>query len=403
MFIIKKTWIKKDGKEGVRYYVRWKDEYGQRYDEPAGSSKKAAEALKTRLEQERASGTLKPLRERKPKEKPPTFAEFCEMFKADKARNLKPSTQADYNSVITNHLIPFLGKDSIDTIGPARVQALLRHLDKKGMSPALQGKVLRYARSILRHAMALEYVQGDPCRAIRAPKVDKKAIHPLNQKEVVKLLDAADGFMRPLLAVACYSGLRQGEILALRWQDIDFDNNLIHVTRSLMAGHGFTTPKTASSVRTVPMIGTLKAILEDYRPRKAAPSTLVFPNKNGGPLDASNLLQRRLAVVKEGESKYNPKKKKAEKPKKIGRFEAILDKAGLRQIRFHDLRHTYASLCVAAGVDIKTLQACMGHSSIAVTANIYSHLYTDSYDRAGIALDNFVNGGPKVVPLVAEK
>ena len=355
--------------------------------------------LKTRLEKEIAAGTWKPPRKRKPPEKPLTFAEFCDLFLADKeGEGRKPSTLDDYKSVINKHLVPFLGKDSLSDIGPARVTQLMRHLNKQGVSPALRGKILRYARAILRHGMPLEYVQADPCRAVRAPEVEKKAIHPLTPEEVEKLLGAADSYLRPLFAVACYAGLRQGEILALRWQDIDFDNNLIHVTRSLMQGREFTTPKTASSIRRVPLIGTLKAILKDYRPPKVAPSSLIFPNRDGGPLDKSNLLQRKLAVVKEGEDKYNPKKPAKDKPKKVSRFEAILNKAGLPQIRFHDLRHTYASLSILAGVDLKTLQACMGHSSIAVTANIYSHLYTDSYDRAGIALENLVGGGRKGGP-----
>jgi hypothetical protein len=136
------------------------------------------------------------------------------------------------------------------------------------------------------------------------------------------------------------------------------------------------------------MIDTLRDILLAWRPCEAGPDDLVFPNQKGGPLDRSDFLHRKLMVKKEG----------SDKPEAIERFESVLTRAGLRRIRFHDLRHTFASLSIEAGVDAKTLQGIMGHSSIIVTMDVYGHLYTSSFERASLALDNHVSGGLRVVP-----
>ena len=387
MYIRKRTWKKNDGKQSTRYYVVWQDEYGKRYEEPAGSTKKSAELLVVRLEREKSAGTLKPPADRTPPNNP-IFKDFCDLFLKDRQSEIKASTLADYKCVINRHLIPFFGKQRLSSIGPARVLALVRHLDKEGVSPSTSGKVLRVLRVIMRHALVSELIDRDPCLAIRAPKVDRQPVDFLTVDEAAEMLEAADGFMKPLLAVAAYAGLRQGEILALRWSDLDFKKKAISVTRSYRPGMGFTSPKTATSVRTVPMVNTLKEILVDWRPHIAGPDDLVFPNEDGGPLDRANLIHRKLMAKKES----------GEKPKEVERFESILTRAGIRRIRFHDLRHTFASLSIEAGVDVKTLQGIMGHSSITVTMDVYGHLYTSSLERAGIVLDNHISGGLKVIP-----
>lgn len=385
MFIRKRTWTKKDGKESTRYYVIWEDEDGKRQQgSPGWTSWKAADNRRKEMEKEKAAGTLG-------KDRPvnPTFAEFCKTFLKDREREIKASTLKDYKSVIGNHLEPFLGKDRLPDIGPGRVRALLRHLQTEEVSAATTGKALRVLRVVMRHALTLELIGRDPTRAVRPPKVDRQPVEHLSVEEVEKMLEAADGFMYPLLAVAAYTGLRQGEILALRWSDIDFGHNFIKVTRSYRPGAGFTSPKTPTSYRVVPLVEVLRDILIDWQPREAHPDDLVFPNRDGGPLDRANLIHRKLVVVKEGD----------EEPEEVERFEAILDRAGLRHIRFHDLRHTYASIAIEAGVDPKSLQAIMGHSSISVTYDIYGHLYTSSMDRAGMVFNKHLTKDRKVIRL----
>lgn len=355
---------------GVRWSVVYVDEHNQRHEVTAGTTKKSAEILKTELEKQRAAGTLG-----KPKKDDPTFSEFCERFLKVKKGEVKATTFIDYQQIIKNHLNPFFGNTHLSHVTPSKIQGYLAHMDEKKVSPATTGKSYRYLKVILRQALAMEIINRDPTIAIRPPRVERKEMDFLSEKEVTKLLETAEGDMYTLLSVACFTGLRQGEILALKWQDIDFDMGIIRVIRSYNPRHGFTDLKTSSSRRAVPMIprliSTLKSLYEQRG--EPVPKSLIFFNRDDKPIDRSNLVSR-----------Y---------------FEQTLENAGLRRIRFHDLRHTYASLCIASGVDPKALQHAMGHSSIQVTMDVYAHLYPGSQDKAMARLEAKFSSGKKVVHL----
>ena len=175
--------------------------------------------------------------------------------------------------------------------------------------------------------------------------------------------------MHALLSVACFAGLRQGEILALRWQDIDFEMGIIRVVRSYNPYYGMMDLKTPSSIRTVPMIPRLISTLKELRKESGtpAPEELLFKSPEGNPINRDTLVSKD--------------------------FEETLKRAGVKRVRFHDLRHTYASLCISAGMDPKALQHAMGHSSIATTMNIYAHLFPGSYDGAISRLDSKFSSG----------
>lgn len=354
------------------YYIGFKDQYGRWREKAAGTRRKDAEAFLRRVLEEVASGTYGR------QEEDPTLSEFFSSFLQAKASTLKGSTMEDYRLTFGKHVLPRLGKRRLSELSPAVVQKLLLDLEKEGLSAATQGKVLRYLKTVLRHAVRLELIDRDPCRAVSAPRVEKKEQRFLAPEELDSLLEAADGYLKPLLAVACYAGLRQGEILALTWRDIDFQASLIRVRRTYHYAHGFSAPKTPASRRDVPMIPTLRAMLEEHynASGKPGPDDLVFPNSASKPMDRRNLVRRG--------------------------FSKALERSGIGDIRFHDLRHTFASLCIAGGVDPKTLQAMMGHSSIRVTMDTYGHLYRDALDRASRSLEAVVSGGPKVVLLSRE-
>ncbi len=374
MFINKRVYIRKsDGKKIIKWRVIWVDEYGVQRERIA-STRAEADALKTRLLLEKAAGTLG-----KPKRQDPSFEEFSAIFLAAKKNEIKPSTYADYETVIRRHLVPFFGKERMSNIGPARIQDLLNHLEREGVSTATQGKILRYTRVIFRKAVALEAIDRDPTGVIRGPKGKEKEIQPLTPEEVNKLLESTSGDLHAMVATSCFSGLRQGELIGLQWQDIDFDKRKITISRSFHPTHGFSTPKSKASVRAIPIIEPLADILIEVFERHGRPSqdTLVFPSKAGTPLNNRNLVQKQ--------------------------FEPALLKAGIRRIRWHDLRHTFASLMIEGGCDPKTLQVIMGHSSITVTMNTYVNLYSTSYERAARGLEAVVSGGPKVVPIKPKK
>lgn len=173
--------------------------------------------------------------------------------------------------------------------------------------------------------------------------------------------------------MAVLAGLRQGEIFALRWEDVNLSARRISVVRSYHRVSKETDLKTASSRRAVPIPERLAGILEDRYRRLGfpPPEALVFPSRSGGYKDRVNFIRRE--------------------------FVPALERAGLPRIRFHDLRHTYASLAIEGVADLKGLQAVMGHSSLAVTAGTYAHLYKTALERVSKGVENALSGGPKVV------
>jgi len=353
----------------VTYAVRFRDPAGRWVERTAGPRRRDAEAMLSRVLQEVASGAYGRQRE------DPRFSEFAERFLATKAGQVKASTLEDYAQVIRNHLVPVLGKLHLSQITPARVQDLLIALQGKGTSPATTGKVYRVLKVILRHAIALDLIDRDPTVGIRPPRVERQEMDYLQPEELTALLAATEGDLHDIIAVAALAGLRQGEILGLKWGDVDFEARMIKVLRSYYQGHGFSDLKTSSSRRAVPMPETLATVLEErWRSQgRPGPEVLVFPSSTGRPLDRSNLITRE--------------------------FEPALERAGLRKVRFHDLRHTYASLMIAAGMDPKALQAAMGHSSIVVTMDTYGHLFPGAHERAFRRLEAMLSPSSKVIPL----
>ncbi|MBN2028108.1 MAG: site-specific integrase [Actinobacteria bacterium] len=341
---------RKDGT--ARYVVRFNDPYGNRTEKIAGSTKKAAESLKISIERELAAGTYG---QKAPED--PIFMEFCEDFLKAKKSQVKPSTHEDYKQVVENHIKPFFKKKRISAITPILVQNFLSYLEEKNISPGTRRKIYRYLKVIIHHAQTLEIIARDPTMSIRSPRVEKKEMACLTPDEVSRLLEAADDYLMPLLAVACFAGLRQGEILGLKWGDVDFTHGNIRVVRTYDQDFGFSEPKSKSSRRAVPIPQFLVCILKRLHEKEEAQESdeLVFPNSVGKPRDRRNLITRG--------------------------FENALTDAGIRRIRFHDLRHTYASLCIAAGMDPKALQRAMGHASISMTMDTYAHLFPGSYER----------------------
>lgn len=336
----------------VVYRVQFKDQHGKRHEITAGPLKKHAEALLSTVLEQVNAGTYGVDFERL------TFPELCEQFLVNKKSSVKSLTWEDYERNIRNHLVPLFGDILITEIRPSDVQKMIPYLEGKGLSSASAGKALRYLKAILRYAYSLDLINSDPTKPIRAPRIVRQEVDFLSPKETRDLLKAADEDMRAILATACYAGLRQGEILALRWKDVDFDEHRIRVVRTYHYSHGFSEPKTKSSRRAVPIPSTLVSILENYCALRGEhdPDSLVFVNQSGKPIDRRNLVRRN--------------------------FNKTLKAAALRHIRFHDLRHTYASLAIASGMDPKALQQAMGHSSIRITLDIYGHLYPGSYDNA---------------------
>jgi integrase len=271
----------------------------------------------------------------------------------------KPTTIQDYGIMLRLHLAPFFAGRSLDRIDAQLVADYLVAKQRDGLSPKTVANQLTFLHGVFRHAMKKGWAHANPVAAVDRPKeADVDAdIRFLEHEEVEALLRALpqDEWLsvdQPLLLMAVTCGLRQGELMALRWRDVDWTAGVVRVRRSYTRKH-FGTPKSRRSSRAVPMINRLAGELDQLfkRSRFTAEDDLVFGHPQlGTVLDASALRKR---------------------------FKKAVKAAGVRDVRFHDLRHTFGTQTAAAGVPLRTLQEWMGHRDYKTTL-----IYADYAPRA---------------------
>ena len=289
--------------------------------------------------------------------------------------NCSIRTLESYQSTAEHHLIPVLGHIQLKQLTPQAIQAYYGQACEK-----LSSKSVLYHHRILKHALKYAVRQGylgrNPCDLVDPPKPQKKAMRTLTPAEVAILLEtASDSRFYPVIYTAVGTGLRQAELLALRWRDINFDSESISVSRALYKRRSvcqFTEPKTAHSRRRVSIPSKLTDYLKEYRAERESLSLhlgglphlddLVFASIEGKPLDPGVLSHA---------------------------FAKIARRAGLQGVRFHDLRHTFASLMLLRGAKPKVISEALGHASVAFTMDVYSHIMEGMASEA-IALLNEV-------------
>jgi integrase len=265
----------------------------------------------------------------------------------------KPSTIHGYESYLHIHLVDFFGEKPVDQINKADVERFIEDRLRRGQSVKSVRNYLGFLHSIFEFALRRGWVASNPCKLVdkpQAPDLDPD-IHYLDQGELDALIGATPethiGFVdRVMYMTAAMTGLRQGELLALRWMDVDWAAQRIRVRQNFVLGQ-FGSPKSKRSTRSVPLADTLGGELDRLHQRTAydADSDLVFCHPHTGrPMERSRLLKR---------------------------YKAALLRARVREVRFHDLRHTFGTRMAAAGVPMRTLQEWMGHRDFKTTL-IYS-------------------------------
>ena len=292
-----------------------------------------------------------------------TLGEYLECWLSDVVRlSVRPRTLVSYTGVVTNHLIPALGQQDLVDLSPGDVQTFLNAKSATGLSPRTVAYLRNVLRQALGHAERTELVGRNVARLVVPPRIPRREIQPLSPDEARTFLGAIAGQrFEALYLVALGCGLRQGEILGLRWSDVDLDGATITVRQALQRVAGvfmLVEPKSSSSRRLVQLPGIVVEALVRHRERQhrepapkvvVAPefADLLFTTTTGAPLDGINVTRR---------------------------FQRILKGAGLPRQRFHDLRHACASLLLSQGVPARVVMETLGHSQISLTLNTYSHV-----------------------------
>jgi integrase len=264
------------------------------------------------------------------------------------AMGRKPSTLRSYRNLFDRHIVPSIGAGPVGPLSPDDVERFAGHLVQVGQAPKTIRNVLGLLNGICELAVKRGWAATNPCRYVDRPAVpESQDIRYLEPDEVEAVLRATgdDDYgrvHRAIFLAAAMSGLRMGELLALRWLDVDWRAQRIRVRRNYVRGN-FGTPKSRRGSRSVPLADRLGGELDRlYRETVyQADDDLVFANPHTGtPLDGGALLRA---------------------------FQRALKRAGVRKVRFHDLRHTFGTRMAAAGVPMRTLQEWMGHRDLRTT------------------------------------
>ena len=368
------------------------------------------------------------------------FGDLAEKWIAAKIPDLKPSTRNDYRSTLDRHLIPEFGHYKIDQISPAILEDYIGKLRKTGLKPKSIVEILRVLSQSFRYAVRRQHIRYNPLSDVQKPRIEKAEMHYLRVEEIHAFLAAvprdwktseelqrdfnrrvadlseelrsvvvgyyvrnktvkgvaselgiAAGTAKSrlhtareilkffpsrsdfhgdyvLFLTAILTGMREGELLGLQWNDVDWTAKKIRVRRALWRGKLdgkwqclLQAPKSKAAIRDIDVGDEL---LQELRKHKlVSPKShldLVFCSSDGKPLEVRTLMR--------------------------WHFHPALERAGLRRIRFHDLRHTYASLLIAQGENPKYIQRQLGHASIKTTFDTYGHLMEEANPKAALRL-----------------
>jgi integrase len=301
-----------------------------------------------------------------------TIGDYLTRWLDDSVRgSVKPVTYQSYERLMRVHVKPTIGRVKLKSLTPPHVRRLYREKLDAGLS----ARTVQYVHVILQRALKAAVNDGliprNPCGAVDPPQVRRAEMKPLDRGQVRAFLKVArENRQEALYIVAVHCGLRQGELLGLKWADIDLEAGTLQVRRTLSNGE-LTAPKTAKSRRSVNLTPTAVEALRRHSARQAKEMIradtlyqdqgLVFASLVGTPLSRHNLTRS---------------------------FKALLQRTGLpSSVRFHDLRHTCATLLLSKGFNGKFVQELLGHSTIAITLDTYSHVMPGMADHTAAMED----------------
>ena len=295
--------------------------------------------------------------------------------------SVKPYTEDAYRTACETHIKPAIGKIKLDKISPVQIQQFYNRLIKEdGLSPKTVKNIHGVLHRALDQAVKNDALRTNPTNACELPKAHQNEIVPLSQKEAQKFLDAIQGEKYEFIYfVTLFTGLRQGEVLGLTWDCVDFDNNMLTINKQLQKSKkvGGTYQLVSTKNDKGRLITTAPSVMDALMSQKERQEqmkllagakwenmdNLVFTNETGQHLT-------HVTVYKN--------------------FKRIVRDLGLERVRFHDLRHSYASISLENGDDVKTVQNNLGHATASFTLNVYAHVTQKMRRRSADRMEEYI-------------
>ena len=293
---------------------------------------------------------------------------------------LRPSTYKTSQGFLKNHVRPQIGSIPLADLTSLDLQRFYKHLldggrvdrieakkKPKGLAPKTVRNIHQMIGSAYNLAMEQNLVSKNPTQGCALPKVEHKEMKTLTADQLSAFFqEAKDSGVYELYYLDLATGLRRGELLGLKWTDVDFQHGALKIQRAISRQNGKVVEaplKTKNAYRTLPLSADAIDVLAQQR-RKTGNSEWVFPSPTGGPMSPDSVLHM---------------------------LHRVLKRAGLPKVRFHDLRHTFATLALKSGVDVKTLSGALGHYSAGFTLNTYTHVTAQMKQDAADAIGGVIS------------
>ena len=367
---------RKDGRWEGRYTAGRDPETGRAiYKNVLGKTQAEAKAkLKQAIEEAKGLDAAKAGRY--------TVGQWMEVWFEHYAKvKVRPSSHQTYRGYIDNHIKPNIGKIPLEKLTSLELQKFYKKLLEKGrvdrleskhQAKGLSPKTVRNLHQIIASAMKLAKEQrlilADPTEGCALPRLEHREMQTLPVEQLQSFLrEAKDSGMFELYYLELATGLRRGELLGLKWEDIDLERGDLRVRRQVARINGEVVEaplKTKNAYRTLPLAEDTVSILLEQK-EKVGGSPWVFPSPTGGPISPDSVLHM---------------------------LHRVLKRAGLPRIRFHDLRHTFATLALQNGLDVKTVSGMRGHFSAEFTLDTYAHVTTASQRQAAKTMGSVISG-----------
>jgi integrase len=315
-------------------------------------------------------------------EKDQTLRQYLEHWLEHVQRpSLKLSSYVRYRGLLNQHILPALGHLQLQKLKPEHLEAFYARLqEEKGLSAKTVRLVHGILHQALEKAVRRRRIAHNVCNDVTLPRVERQEVRTLTAEQAQKLLETARGHrLEVLLALALTTGMRRGELLGLQWKDVSWKDGSLQVCRTVnrYGGHGLrvSEPKTAKSRRKILLPAFVLELLKEHRAHQLEARLQAGPAWEDHDLVFANSCGRFL------------------NPGHLGSdFQKLLTKAGIPHLRFHDLRHSCASLLLSSGVNPKVVQELLGHSHINMTLGTYSHVLPGMHEGAMEKMDHLFKG-----------